>query len=161
MSWFDRLLDRLQRNPNVRDIADVPLELPWTRRWHHVAKRSAGPDFRREDYRQARANAREVARLTLGDELWDLAQKQGYLDLPSRNFPGVTYRLRIGRRVEVRCGPGVRPPWPFSYLCINPVYPLPDEEFFAHLYLYLRDHEDEVIRVAAPQPWDQILGRTF
>jgi hypothetical protein len=25
----------------------------------------------------------------------------------------------------------------------------------------VRDQEDEVIRVAAPQPWDQALGRTF
>jgi hypothetical protein len=46
-------------------------------------------------------------------------------------------------------------------LCINPTYPLPEEEFFAHLYLYVRDREEEVIRVAAPQPWDQRLGRTF
>ncbi len=64
-------------------------------------------------------------------------------------------------RIEVRCAPGVRCPWRFNYLCINPTYPLPEEEFFAHLYLYVRDNEDEVIRVAAPQPWDQPLGRTF
>jgi len=161
MNLLDRFLDFLHGRDSVRDTSDVPLELPWTRRWHHVAKRSAGPDFRREDYRQARTNAREVARLTLGDALWEQAQRQGYLDIPSKRFPGVTYRIRIRRRVEVRCAPGVRAPWPFSYLCINPTYPIPDEEFFAHLYLYLRDREDEVIRVAAPQPWDQILGRTF
>ncbi len=45
--------------------------------------------------------------------------------------------------------------------CINPTYPLPEAEFFAHLYLYVRDREEEIIRVAAPQPWDQTLGRTF
>jgi hypothetical protein len=73
----------------------------------------------------------------------------------------VTYRLRVGRRIEVQCEPGVRPPWRHRFLCINPTYPLPEAEFFAHLYLYVRDHEDEVIRVAAPQPWDQPLGRTF
>jgi hypothetical protein len=61
----------------------------------------------------------------------------------------------------VRCASGVQPPWPFSYLCINPTYPLPEEEFFAHIILYLRDREEDVIRVAAPQPWDQTLGRTF
>jgi hypothetical protein len=55
----------------------------------------------------------------------------------------------------------VEPPWRHPFLCINPAYPLPEAEFFAHLDLYVRDHEDEVIRVAAPQPWDQELGRTF
>lgn len=161
------MLDRLRRLFRHLRVAPSeapepePLELPWTQRWHHVPKRSAGADFRAEDYRQARENARLVARTTLGDEQWEQVRRQGYLDLPSRRYAGVTYRLRIGRRIEVRCAPGVEPPWPEAYLCINPTYPLPEEEFFAHLYLYVRDHEDEVIRVAAPQPWDQRLGRTF
>jgi hypothetical protein len=73
----------------------------------------------------------------------------------------VTYRLRVGQRIEVRCAPGVTSPWRHPYLCINPIYPLPEAEFFAQLYLYVRDFEEEVIRVAAPQPWDQPLGRTF
>jgi hypothetical protein len=38
---------------------------------------------------------------------------------------------------------------------------MPDEEFFAQLFLYARDRESEIIRAAAPQPWDQPLGRTF
>ncbi len=138
-----------------------PLELPWSRQWYHVPRRSAGPDFRREDYRAARANAREVARATLGDGLWERLQRQKHLDVPSKLYPGVTYRLRVGLRIEVRCEPGVTPPWRCNYLCINPSYPLPEEEFFAQLYLYVRDMEEEVIRVAAPQPWDQPLGRTF
>ncbi len=150
-----------RRAPEPSDLAAPVLELPWTRHWYHIPKRSAGPDFSRADYRTARDNAREVARMTLGDELWDQLQKQGYLDLPSKRFHGITYRLRIGLRIEVRCEPGVRSPWRFPYLCINPTYPLPEEEFFAHLYLYVRDCEDEVIKVAAPQPWDQPLGRTF
>ena len=70
--------------------------------------------------------------------------------------PGLTYRLRVGRRIEVRCAPGVHLPWRAPYLCINPTYPLPEEEFFAQLYLYVRDREDLVRRVAAPQPWDQV-----
>ena len=52
-------------------------------------------------------------------------------------------------------------PWRHPFLCLNPTYPLPEEEFFAHLYLYVRDREDIVVREAAPQPWDQALGRTF
>ena len=137
------------------------LERPWLHTWDHLPKRSAGPDFTRTDYAAARARAREVARATLGDTLWAQLQRQGYLDVPSTLQPGLTYRLRVGRRIEVRCTPGVHSPWPTPYLCINPTYPLPEEEFFAHLYLYVRDHEELVRRVAAPQPWDQALGRTF
>lgn len=145
--------------PNLS--AEPPLELPWQRRWGVFPKRSAGPGFTREDYRLARERGREVARLTLGEAAWEQVQRQGHIDVPSRRLPGITYRLRIGRRIEVICAPGVDSPWAYPYLCINPAYPLPEEEFFAHLYLYTRDHEDEIIRVAAPQPWDQALGRTF
>jgi hypothetical protein len=102
-----------------------------------------------------------VARATLGDELWRRLAVDGYLDVPSRRFTGVTYRLRIGRRIEVMCAPGAHSPWPYPFLCINPTYPLPEVEFFAHLFLYTRDREDLLVRVAAPQPWDQRLGRTF
>jgi len=140
---------------------DATLERPWLRRWDHLPRRSAGFDFGAHDYREARGRAREVARATLGSELWSQVERDGYLDLRSSRYQGVTYRLRIGRRIEVLSAPGVRPPWRHPFLCINPTYPLPEAEFFAHLYLYVRDHEDEVIRVAAPQPWDQALGRTF
>lgn len=143
------------------DSEDLPLERPWLQNWDWLPKRSAGPGFSRQDYREARARARDVARLTLGDEIWDKLERQGYLDVPSKRYAGITFRLRVGRRIEVRCEPGIRSPWPYRYLCINPTYPLPEEEFFAHLYLYVRDREDDVLRVAAPQPWDQSLGRTF
>lgn len=148
-------------SPSPGPADDETVERPWLRRWDHLAKRSAGPDFSRADYRQARDRARETARATLGEALWRQLVRQGYLDLPSKRIAGVTYRLRVGRRIEVLCADSVRTPWPYPYLCINPSYPLPEVEFFAHLYLYVRDHEDRVIRVAAPQPWDQPLGRTF
>lgn len=157
--FFDWLLRR--RDDLPIQTRQQGIELPWTQRWYHVPKRSAGWDFRDEDYQAARLNARMVARDTLGADVWEHVQRFGYVDLPSKRFPGLTYRLRVGRRIEVRCQPGTDSPWPFPYLCINPSYPLPEEEFFAHLYLYVRDAEDEVIRVAAPQPWDQRLGRTF
>jgi hypothetical protein len=137
------------------------VEFPWRHRWDHLPKRTAGYGFTRDDYAAARARAEQIARLTVGDAVWTRVKRGGYVELPSRRYPGVAYRLRVGRRIEVRCAPGVRPPWRHPYLCINPAYPLPEAEFFAHLYLYVRDHEDEVIRVAAPQPWDQALGRTF
>ncbi|HLY64188.1 MAG TPA: hypothetical protein VKU60_01540 [Chloroflexota bacterium] len=140
---------------------EAPLERPWLQRWGHLPKRTAGFDFSARDYDEARRRAREVARTTLGEPLWAQLHRQGFLDLPSHLHDGVTYRLRIGRRIEVRCANGAVSPWPERFLCINPTYPLPEEEFFAHLYLYVRDREDEIMRVAAPQPWDQALGRTF
>jgi hypothetical protein len=144
---------RCQGRSDAAETLCVPaLERPW----NHLPKRSAGAD-----YAAARARAREVARATLGEALWAQLQRQGYLDVPSTLQPGLTYRLRVGRRIEVRCAPGGRSPWPAPYLCINPTYPLPEEEFFAQLYLYVRDREDLVRRVAAPQPWDQVLGRPF
>jgi hypothetical protein len=146
---------------SLPDAHSDAVECPWRYSWDHLPKRSPGFGFSGRDYEAASARAEEIARLTLGEELWRRVGRVGYVDLPSRRFPGVTYRLRIGRRIEVRCAPGVRPPWRYPFLCINPAYPLPEAEFFAHLYLYLRDNEDEVIRVAAPQPWDQALGRTF
>lgn len=157
-SWW-RMLRGLP--PATSDTNAAALERPWLRRWDYLPKRSAGPGFSRADYAEARRRAVEVARATLGDDLWRTLQRQGYLDLPSSLRPGITYRLRVGRRIEVRCATGVRSPWIYPYLCINPAYPLPEEEFFAQLYLYVRDREDVILKVAAPQPWDQALGRTF
>jgi hypothetical protein len=146
-------------NPPAADSDAV--EYSWRYRWDHLPMHSAGVGFSGRDYDAARERAEESARLTLGDDVWTRVRRDGYLDLPSGRFPGVTYRLRVGRRIEVRCGPGVRPPWRYPFLCINPTYPLPEAEFFAQLVLYVRDNEDALIRVAAPQPWDQRLGRTF
>ncbi len=167
LAWLREGIDEpsLALPPDGRGGPPAPsaerLELPWRHRWDHLPKRSAGFGFTDRDYDAARARAEEIARLTVGDEVWDRVTRVGHVDLPSGRFPGVTYRLRIGRRIEVRAAPGARPPWRHPYLCINPAYPLPEAEFFAHLYLYARDNEDELIRVAAPQPWDQALGRTF
>src|SRR5215471_11817661 len=84
----------------------------WTSYFGETPKRSAGADFTRADYAAARTRAREVARATLGDALWAQLQRQGYLDVPSTLQLGLTYRLRVGRRIEVRCAPGVASPWP-------------------------------------------------
>lgn len=159
--WWARAWDWLFPPAEQVDEPERRLELPWRHRWDHLPRRSAGFGFSRRDYASARQRAEDVARSTLGEARWRQLRRDGHLDLPSRRYPGVTYRLRVGRRIEVRCDPGVRSPWPYPWLCINPTYPLPEAEFFAHLYLYVRDREDEIIRVAAPQPWDQALGRTF
>ena len=156
LAWWRRLWGQ-RHAPAIA----APIERPWLRYWEHLPKRSAGYGFTAADYAEARARAREVARTTLGDDLWQQLQHQSYLDLPSGRIPGLSYRLRVGRRIQVICSPGVISPWPYAYLCINPAYPLPEEEFFAQLYLYVRDREDIVLDVAAPQPWDQALGRTF
>lgn len=161
-----RLFGWLRRPPKpppdpVSDAGGDAVERPWLSRWDFLPKRSAGADFSRADYALARQRAEEVARTTLGEAAWAMLQRDGHLDVPSAKKPGISYRLRVGRRIEVRCAPGVASPWPMPYLCINPTYPLPELEFFAHLYLYARDREDVILRVAAPQPWDQHLGRTF
>ena len=167
IDWLRGEPDELFADAGIFIDGDLPdaqsdaLECPWRYRWDHLPKRSAGFGFSRHDYDAARRRAEEIARLTVGDEVWNRVRRTGYVDVSSSRFPGVTYRLRVGRRIEVRCSPGVRSPWRYPYLCINPTYPLPEAEFFAHLYLYARDNEDELIRVAAPQPWDQPLGRTF
>jgi hypothetical protein len=160
-SWQARLWAWLFPPVAHQDVPDNPLELPWRHRWDHLPKRTAGFGFTRRDYAESRLRAEDVARSTLGERRWRQLHRDGYLDVPSGRYPGLTYRLRIGRRIEVRCEPGAFSPWPWPYLCINPTYPLPEAEFFAHLFLYVRDREDEIIRVAAPQPWDQALGRTF
>lgn len=154
--WLFDLPDDASDDPHLTAI-----ERPWLWRWDYLPRRSAGPGVSLAQRREAHTRAREVALTTLGPTLWERAQRQGFLDVPSQRFAGVTYRLRVGRRIEVLCAPGVQPPWPYPYLCINPIYPLPEEEFFAQLYLYVRDREDIIVRVAAPQPWDQTLGRTF
>lgn len=159
--WWARLPEKLFRLPDDLAEDDRPVELPWQHSWHHLPKRTAGYGFTKRDYDAARRRAEEIAKSTLGDGLWAGLQRDGYLELASHIYPGITYRLRVGRRIEVRCRPGTPMPWRYPYLCINPVYPLPEMEFFAHLYMYVRDFEEEIVRVAAPQPWDQALGRTF
>ncbi len=161
MIWWRSLARRCRLLFNRSADDAHPIERPWRRNWEHLPKRSAGPDFSSAEYAEARDRASEVARATLGDQLYLRLCQQGYLDVPSRALPGITYRLRVGRRIEVRRAHGSISPWPYNYLCINPTYPLPEEEFFAQLYLYVRDREDIILKVAAPQPWDQYLGRTF
>jgi hypothetical protein len=144
--------------------ADAEIERPWRMSWRSVPKRSAGAGFTAQDYSRARERAIEVARSTMGDHLWSRLLRDGHLDVPSRLYDGLTYRIRIGRRIELVWSSEeaeARSPWPYRFLCINPVYPLPAAEFAAQLYLYVRDREDLVVRLAAPQPYDQVLGRTF
>jgi len=86
-----------------RDGADAaPLERPWNFRWDRVAKRSAGPGFSRDNYHAARERSREVARRTLGEAQWRRFERDCYLDVRSQKYPGITYRLRVGRRVRRR-----------------------------------------------------------
>ncbi|MCC7021786.1 MAG: hypothetical protein IT338_03110, partial [Thermomicrobiales bacterium] len=96
---------------DLPSLEEEGLERPWRYRWDHLPKQSAGFGFTDRDYRAARTRAEEIARLTVGDEVWGRVKRSGHVDLPSRRYPGVTYRLRIGRRIEVRCEPGVQSPW--------------------------------------------------
>jgi len=164
--WAGRVVDWLRAfgEPPAPTEERWGLERPWLINWQWVPKRSAGPGFGPHEYARARARGAEVARATMGDENWEFLRRQGYLDVRSRKMPGLTYRLRVGRRIQLiwdNLEHAMHSPWPYDYLCINPTYPLPAVEFTAQLYLYLRDREDQVVRTAAPQPFDQLLGRVF
>ena len=161
---FGRWLRSLFTPSAPEPPGSVELERPWLINWQWVPKRSAGPGFGPHDYARARARGAEVARGTLGDEAWAQLRRQGYLEVRSQRIRGLTYRLRVGRRVQLiwdSVEAARASPWPYDFLCINPTYPLPAVEYAAQLYLYLRDREEEIIRVAAPQPFDQPLGRVF
>jgi hypothetical protein len=103
LDWLRQGLDEPDEHIGDFSGADLPdahsdtVEWPWRYRWDHLAKRSAGFGFTGPDYDAARARAEEIARLTLGDDLWTRVRRVGYVDLPSHRFPGVTYRLRVGR----------------------------------------------------------------
>jgi hypothetical protein len=167
LAWIKRFFGRTgedQSSSSESASSQWELERPWLINWQWVPKRSAGPGFGPRDYARARARGAEIARSTLGIEAWDHLRRHGYVDVVSQRLPGLTYRVRVGRRIQLIWDSGdlaARSPWPYEYLCINPTYPLPAVEYAAQLYLYLRDREEEVIRVAAPQPFDQPLGRVF
>jgi hypothetical protein len=114
---------------------------------------------------QIRARAAAVARQTLSDQSWRELEKKGHVDVRSGRFSGLTYRLRPGRRVQlVWDSPGLalRSPWPYArYLCVNPAYSMPAIEFLAQIYVYVRDWEAEVVRVAVAQPQDDPISRVF
>jgi hypothetical protein len=121
-------------------------EYPWRQRGlHYPTFRAGSPEA---------VLVLQRAQATLGPDAWQQLMRDGYLDVPSRHNQGVTYRLRVGRRVEVVCAAGVRSPWPHPYLCVSPAYPLPRLEFLAHLYLYARDREEELTRAGLPTPLD-------
>src|SRR5690348_10476987 len=68
------------RRSEPPDAQSDALEYPWRHRWDHLPKRSAGFGFSNEDYQAARARAEEIARLTLGDEVWARVRRVGYVD---------------------------------------------------------------------------------
>jgi hypothetical protein len=125
---------------------------------------AAGPGGGAAAAAGAALGASEVARLTRGDELGDQLRQRGYLEVRPNQLHGLTYRVQVGRRVQLlwERSPGRRQsPWPYDYLCITPTYPLPAEVFAAQFYLSLRDREEEVIQVGIPQPHDDRISHVF
>ena len=171
MAWlFEAIVRFLSGSPgspvidsDTDDDGRPRIERPWLfspwQRWPN--RRSWGA----ESVARAVARGAEVARLTLGEPLWNELRRQGYLDVRSRHVRGLTYRLRVGRRVQLiwdTPDAARQIPWPYrGYLCVNPTYPLPAVEFAAQLYLYLRDREEHVIRIAIPQAADDRIQNVF
>ncbi|HLL51206.1 MAG TPA: hypothetical protein VK356_11110, partial [Thermomicrobiales bacterium] len=77
LAWLREGLDEpaesfeLACGGNLPDAQSDEVERPWRYRWDHLPKRSAGFGFSSHDYDEARARAEEIARLTLGDEVWN------------------------------------------------------------------------------------------
>ncbi|HZS92219.1 MAG TPA: hypothetical protein VFE42_32630 [Chloroflexota bacterium] len=142
---------------NSEECAPDSVERPWgPRRWSGALSSA--------ERRQARERAIEVARLTVGAEVWAAFMRDGYIDLPSAAEPGTCYRLRPARRVEIRrARPDAKPRGgqTHSYLCVYPMYELPAVEFLGHLYLQLRDDERRVLAIGNLQPGDGPIPNVF
>src|SRR5947199_9660170 len=93
--WWRRLVTwELLPTPGPEGARrDGPVECPWRYYWDHLPKRTAGADFSARDYQEARQRAEEVARTTLGEELSQNLMLDGYLDVPSKRYTGITHRL--------------------------------------------------------------------
>lgn len=106
----------------------------------------------------ARARAREVARGVLGEQVWMHLERRGFVDVPSGRIPGRIYRLRPGRRVELRETDATAPS---RFMCVYPLYELPADEFLAQLYLYLRDREEHVLLTGNVTSYDAPTPNVF
>ncbi len=155
-------IKRRQRDRSV--TWDDALERPWRSRLQ-----AATPFPTLAEQEIARGRARDVAEVTLGVETYALLEKQGYIDLASASREKVFYRLRPGRRVEVfdtlADAGAARSRWlkerERRYLCVYPVYPLPEQEFLAQLYMQLRDDEERILREGVFQYVDARIANVF
>src|SRR5215217_4288212 len=82
--WRRRLLDPYAESwtggdDALPDARGEAVEYPWRHRWAHLPKRSAGFGFSLRDYAAARKRAEEVARLTVGDEVWARVRRDGHV----------------------------------------------------------------------------------
>ena len=104
--WWARLPEKLFRLPEDLEQHEGPVELPWQHSWHHLPKRTAGYGFTQRDYEAARRRAEEVAKSTLGDRRWAELKRNGYLELPSKNYvlktksaptpgPSMDFKLKV------------------------------------------------------------------
>jgi hypothetical protein len=114
---------------------------------------------------QARARAAEIAVRTLGAAGATLCG-QGFLDVASGLYPGVCYRVRPGRRIEIMTPRARRheTAWPWGshrYLCVIPRYELPAVEFAAQCVLHLTADEAAILRTGNFLPADGPISNVF
>lgn len=162
---FSVVVTTVKRRRRDRSVTwDDALERPW--RGH---KQATTPFPTLAEQEIARGRARDVAALTLGMETYALLEEQGYIDLDSASRENVFYRLRPGRRIEVfdtvADAAAARSRWlkerERRYLCVYPVYPLPEQEFLAQLYMQLRDDEERILREGVLQYVDARIANVF
>ena len=168
LDWLRQGLDEPDdaieaRGSELPDARSDAVEWPWRYRWDHLPKRSAGFGFSGRDYDAARARAEEIAphprRRPLDARPARRLRRSPLGSLPRRH-------LSPANRTPHR-GP-LRPWSPASVAAAVPLHqpdlPLTEAEFFAHLYLYARDNEDELIRVArnlGPAARTHLLNRAL
>ncbi len=126
------------------------VEVPWRGAFppdpteaHHVRDREAA-----------------VLEATLSPSDVEQLRIDGYLEIASAIHAGRVYRLRPGRRIEVRC-PSDHDQCPVTYLCVLPTYPLPAGEFLAHTAVYLRGAEGRVLSTGRWMATDAAIPNTF
>ena len=91
--------------------------------------------------------ADQLLRDVLGESQYLRFKTLGYLDLPSRKFPGRTYRLDVSGNLSYR-DPGETA---FNTsLCVQPQEEVPRDDQVAMRYLLVTADEDRLLQVANP-----------
>lgn len=100
---------------------------------------------------EADARAELLLAYALGPAYRQL-QRNGYLDVPSRLFPGRIYRVRRGLRVQVLDGGRC-----MAELCLEPGIKVPDADDLLMKTVWLQANERYVLRTANHFPASRLL----
>jgi len=93
------------------------------------------------------ARAERLLLDVLGERQFHRLRRVGYLDLPSRRYPGRVYRLDLTGNLAYRDAGenGFN-----TTLCVQPVEPVPRDDMVAARYLLVTADEDRLLQTANP-----------